>query len=185
MSLLVASLLLVTQPAQVASPPPQVLMPPPPVVAVPSGASIPQTPEHLALADALVEVAQISQSQMKMVPQVVEMLMPMMVRGNEAHAEEVRTILREEFVSIFTLHQKDFARASRDAFARHLSDQELRDLTAFYRTPTGQHLIEVQPIIMAESMNAGQDIGRRAAIDAMPRIIERMLKANLKVPERT
>lgn len=182
MSLFAASLLLAAAPAQAASPPPPVMMPPPPVAAV---SSIPQTPEHLALADTLVEVAQVSQAQMKMVPQVVEMLMPMMVRGNEAHAEEVRTILREEFVSIFALHQKDFARASRDAFARHLSDQELRDLTAFYRTPTGQHLIEVQPIIMAEGMSAGQDIGRRAAMDAMPHIIERMLKANLKVPERT
>jgi len=183
MSLFVASLL-AAAPAQAVSPPPPAFVPPP-IAMVPPSASIPQTPEHLALADTLVEVAQVSQAQMKMVPQVVEMLMPMMVRGNEGHAEEVRTILREEFVSIFTLHQKDMARASRDAFARHLSDQELRDLTAFYRTPTGQHLIQVQPIITAESMSAGQEIGRRAAMDAMPHIIERMLKANLKVPERT
>ena len=182
MSLFVAGLLLAVAPAQAAPPPPAVLMPPPPVAVAPL---IPQTPEHLALADTLVEVAQISQAQMKIVPQVVELIMPMMVRGNEAHAEEVRTILREEFVSIFTLHRKDLVRASRDAFARHLSDQELRDLTAFYRTPTGQHLIEVQPLITAESMSAGQDIGRRAAMDAMPHIIERMRKANLKVPERT
>ena len=122
---------------------------------------------------------------MKMVPQIVEMLMPMMVPGNEAHADELRTILSEEFAGIFVEHKADMARATRDAFARHLTDQELRDVTAFYRTPTGQHLVELQAIITSESMRDGQEIGRRAAMDAMPRIIERMRKANLKVPSRT
>jgi hypothetical protein len=159
---------------------PQAHPAPPPALPV-----IAQTPKHLALADALVAEARVSEQQMKAVPQIVEMIMPIMAKGNESRAGELQTILRDEFVRIFTDKRKDMERVARDAYARNLNDQELRDVTAFYRTPTGKRLIDVQPTITSESMRDGGDIGRSAMAEAMPFIIERMRKANLKVPERT
>lgn len=150
-----------------------------------AAAAIAQTPEHLALADALVAAAQVSRQQMKAVPQVVDMIMPMLVTGNEAHADALRTILTEEFNAIFLARREEMERAARDAFARNLTDRELRDVTAFYHTPSGRRLVEVMPTITSESMRNGQEIGRHAAIEAMPRIIERMRKANLRVPDGT
>lgn len=147
--------------------------------------TIPQTPEHLALADQLVAAAQISEQQMRIIPQLVDMVMPMVIRGNEAHADELRVILREEFNTIFTARRDEMVRVARDAFARNLTDQELRDITAFYRTPSGRRFVEAMPTITAESMRDGQDVGRRAAIEAMPHILERMRQANLKLPDRT
>jgi hypothetical protein len=145
--------------------------------------AIAQTPAHLALADELVVAAQVSQQQMKIIPQIVEMIMPMVVRGNEAHADELHTILSEEFTTIFRAQRVEMERVARDAYARNLTDQELRDVTAFYRTPSGKRLVEAMPAITSESMQAGQEIGRRAAIEAMPHILDRMRKASLKLPD--
>jgi len=45
-------------------------------------------------------------------------------------------------------------------YARHMSQQELEQLVQFYSTPVGQHLIEVQPLIAKESMEAGARWGK-------------------------
>ena len=37
-------------------------------------------------------------------------------------------------------------------YSKHFSDEEIKDLIAFYKTPTGKKLIEKQTIISKESM---------------------------------
>lgn len=47
-----------------------------------------------------------------------------------------------------------------DVYAKYLTESELADLVAFYRTPTGQKSIEVMPRLMAETMQrSGAVIG--------------------------
>lgn len=41
-------------------------------------------------------------------------------------------------------------------YARHFSESELRDMIAFYRSPTGQRLIQRTPAIMRESAATAQ-----------------------------
>ena len=159
----------------VAAPSATIIMAPPPIA---------QTPQHLALADDLVEAAQVRRTQMAAIPQVVDLVMPMMMRGNEAHADQVRTILTEELNRAFLTKSAVLVKISRDAFARNFTDAELSDLAVFYRSPTGKRFVELQPVVMGESMRAGADIGRQAAQEALPFVIERLRKANLKVPER-
>ena len=56
----------------------------------------------------------------------------------------------------------DFDRFVNDVFipsyAKHFTADELRDMIAFYRTPTGQKTIKVEPQIMAEGMAAFSSI---------------------------
>lgn len=44
-------------------------------------------------------------------------------------------------------------------FAKHFSQQEVRELAAFYATPTGQKLLTVMPQAMKESRDAAQHLG--------------------------
>jgi hypothetical protein len=44
-------------------------------------------------------------------------------------------------------------------YDRHLSSEELRQLIAFYRTPVGRKVIAEMPVIVQESMQAGQTWG--------------------------
>lgn len=55
-------------------------------------------------------------------------------------------------------------------YDRHLSYDDVKQLVAFYESPAGRKLISVQPQIVAESMQAGQEWGRAAA----ERILQRM-----------
>ena len=42
---------------------------------------------------------------------------------------------------------------------------QLRDLIAFYQTPTGKKLLERQNVIAQQSMAAGQELGRAVVRD--------------------
>ena len=146
--------------------------------------AIEQTPGHLALASQLMEEMKASKLQMSIVPQLVEMLMPLVVRGNEDRSVEVRQILTEEFATMFAAKRVEMVNITRDAYARYMNDQQLRDLITFYRSDTGKRLVEVQPVIAAESLKDGQALGRAAVQEALPSIMERLRKANLKVPQK-
>ena len=46
-------------------------------------------------------------------------------------------------------------------YQHNFTEQDVRGLLAFYRTPLGQKLLKVQPVIMHESMLAGEQWGRQ------------------------
>src|SRR5512138_3725849 len=48
-------------------------------------------------------------------------------------------------------------------YAKHLSPQDVKDLIAFYESPAGKHLTAAQPLILQESMAAGQAWGQKIA----------------------
>jgi len=62
------------------------------------------------------------------------------------------------------------------AYARNFTAQELLDMTAFYRTPTGQKMVQRLPDVMKESLAIGQQFGRSIAADLQSRMIEALRK---------
>jgi len=48
-------------------------------------------------------------------------------------------------------------------YARHFTLEEIRDINAFYESPTGRKMIGSLPAIMQESMAVGQAWGEKAA----------------------
>ena len=46
-------------------------------------------------------------------------------------------------------------------YQRNFTEQDVRELLTFYRSPLGQKMLEVQPAIMHESMMAGEQWGRQ------------------------
>jgi len=62
---------------------------------------------------------------------------------------------------------QDLLELSVPSYAKHLTHEEIKGLIKFYKSPLGKRLVEVQPMIVQESMIAGQKwgmkIGREAA----------------------
>ncbi|GIU10238.1 MULTISPECIES: DUF2059 domain-containing protein [unclassified Shewanella] len=52
-------------------------------------------------------------------------------------------------------------------YQKYLTEEEVQALNDFYDTPAGKKLIKVQPLIMQESMMAGQQWGQAVAQDVM------------------
>ncbi len=57
-------------------------------------------------------------------------------------------------------------------YDRHLSHEEIKDIIAFYETPTGRKLIQQLPLITAESMAAGQEWGQQLGMEIQNQLIE-------------
>jgi len=55
-------------------------------------------------------------------------------------------------------------------YQRHLTKADLDAVIAFYKSPTGQKLMKERPAMMAEGMQAGQDI----MLKKLPAILDRM-----------
>ena len=52
-------------------------------------------------------------------------------------------------------------------YMKNLDDDDVAELVRFYSSPTGQRFLDKQPMIMQESMKAGQAWGERMAQEAM------------------
>ena len=63
-------------------------------------------------------------------------------------------------------------------YDRHFSTDELRQLVAFYKTPIGQKLLQLQPTILQESMIAGQQWGQRIGME----VGQQLAAEGVKVP---
>jgi uncharacterized protein len=66
-------------------------------------------------------------------------------------------------------------------YARTFTADELREVTAFYRGPTGQKFLQKQPVIMQESMAIGQKFGQSVAAEMQSRIVEELRKRGHKI----
>ena len=63
-----------------------------------------------------------------------------------------------------------------DIYARNFTVAELHDLTAFYRTPMGQKLLEKTPAITQQSLVVGQAWGQKVAVELQGRMTEELRK---------
>jgi hypothetical protein len=61
------------------------------------------------------------------------------------------------------LNEDDLLRLWTPAYARQFTDAEIHALLEFYRSPVGLHYVAALPLIDAESLDAGAQLGRDVA----------------------
>ena len=59
-------------------------------------------------------------------------------------------------------------------YASNFTAAELRDLTAFYNTPTGQKFLQNTPVVAQQTMLAGQKFGQSAGAEAQKQMLEEL-----------
>lgn len=64
------------------------------------------------------------------------------------------------------------ARILTDEIARHYSDAEIRQLTAFYRSPLGRKVVALRPAIRADAQARGVAAFRRLGREAMIKVLQ-------------
>ena len=67
----------------------------------------------------------------------------------------------------------DLADLTVPIYARHLSHADIKELISFYESPIGRKLVSTQPVILQESMVAGQAWGQAIAEKLVKRMQER------------
>jgi hypothetical protein len=64
-------------------------------------------------------------------------------------------------------------------YAKNFSDQEIRDVIAFYNTPTGKKVIQVLPVVLKQSIEAGQKWGQAMSPEIQARVVAALDKEGL------
>lgn len=63
-------------------------------------------------------------------------------------------------------------------YAEEFTEQELREITAFYRTETGKKFIELTPVLMQKGMAIGQKAVEEHLPELQQMILQKMQEAN-------
>jgi uncharacterized protein len=139
----------------------------------PSAAPVPA--ENLAAARELVSAMKATDQFKALLPTIFEGLKPAFVQGRPEMAKEYDAIM-PIIINGASQRLAAFADLLANIYAQNFSVDELHDLTAFYRSPTGQKLIARQPVIARASMAAGQQFGQSLVADLKEQITEELKK---------
>ncbi len=99
----------------------------------------------------------------------IEASMPLQRAANP----EIPDVFWEEFAARLREDVDGFIELLVPLYDRHLTLDEIRQLIAFYESPLGKRLVEVQPLLAEESMRAGQEWGGRLSMEVAADLAKR------------
>jgi hypothetical protein len=132
-------------------------------LAAPAAAQGTHAPSHLAAARQLMEAAEVQKAAMA----GVEVMIAEQVRTNPAMSRYRQTML-EWARAIFT--GEDAVNAFAALYADAYTEDELRQLVAFYRTPLGQKMAANQTVLATRGAELGRQLAERKQGDLLARI---------------
>lgn len=131
----------------------------------------------------LVKATKADQTLDQIFPLIVDQIFPLLIQGNEGHEVLVNTILKEEFKASLPKFKAEFIDLIAGVYEQNFNTDELNQLTAFMKSPTGQKFVSKQVEVFQQSSAGGELIGQKMALDAIPRVIQRLEDANLTTPK--
>ncbi len=140
-----------------------------------SPSAAPAPPENLAAARELVQTMKATDQFKALLPTIFEGLKPAFVQGRPEMAKDYDAIM-PIVIEGATKRLDSLADMLAGIYAQNFTVDELHSLTAFYRSPTGQRLLERQPVIARASMVAGQQFGQTLVADLKEKITEELKK---------
>ncbi len=126
---------------------------------------------------AIVELMEITGAK-KMLPQLARQAMSGMIeslrRANPKLDERAAAIVREEVTKAMSEHSPAMLAAIVKIYNKHFSEKEIRDVIAFYKTPTGRKTLHLMPKLMRDSIMSNMKILRAMMPDLSLRIRQRL-----------
>jgi len=144
------------------------------LAAGPASAQAP-TPDTLAAAREPVVVMRTAESFKAVMPIIVKNLKPAIVQ-NRPQVERDYDAIIPLMLESMNARVSEIIDQIAALYARIFTAEELREVTGFYRGPTGQKLVEKLPVITQESMMIGQRFGQAVAGELRGRIVDELRK---------
>jgi uncharacterized protein len=127
------------------------------------------SPEALAAAHELMTVMKPADQFKAILPVLIQNLKQAVVQGRPEMAQQYDAMM-PVFNESAQKRVNDLIDTIAVIYASNFTADELRDVTAFYRTPTGQKFLARQPAIAQQSMTAGMQLGRDVANDVQQKM---------------
>ena len=137
--------------------------------------TLPPPPENLAAARELVLVMKATDQFKALLPTIMQALKPAFVQGRPEMEKDFDAIL-PAVNEVAARRVNELAEALAVIYASNFSVAEIHDITAFYRSPTGQKFLAQQPIIARESLLAGQKWAQALSTELKEAIADQLRK---------
>jgi len=137
-----------------------------------------QTPpaEEMAAARELVVTMRMSDQLKTLVPMLVNNMKTSMLVGRSPEFVRDFEAVIPVLLTAFEQRYDELTDVLAGVYAANFTAQELRDMTDFYRSPTGQKVLRLLPTVAQQSMQAGQVYGHRMGEEIKQRMIEELRK---------
>lgn len=148
------------------------------VATPPSAEAQATSPESLAAAKELVSVMHMNEQATALLPIVLKNLRPTIVQGRAEVALEYDALI-PKFTQAFQARVAEFSDAIAIVYAKNFSADDLRNMTEFYKTPTGQRVLQKLPSVTQESGIAGQRFGQALGEEIRKQMVDELRKKGL------
>ena len=154
-------------------PPPASAETPPPAVSV--------TPESLATAHELLSTMNAQGNALTMFKALRGVLIQNIQSRSNKPTEEVAGIVDEVLMPEIEHRMDEFIDMLAGVQASVYTVDEMHQLMAFYQSPIGKRMIELTPKIGAMSFAAGQEWGKRVALEALQKKADELRQRGVKL----
>jgi hypothetical protein len=142
------------------------------LAAGPAGAQSP-SPEAMAAARELIVTMRAADYFKTLMPAIMQQLKPAIVQNRPQVERDYDAIVP---LLLDSMNANEIIDQIAALYARNFSVEELREVVAFYRGPTGQKFVQKLPLITQESMVIGQRFGQSIGAEIRGRIVEELRK---------
>jgi uncharacterized protein len=119
-------------------------------------------------------------SQFKAVlPTIFQTMRPALVQGRSKQYEEVFDATVPVLVELFGSRGGEMTDQVAEVYGRTFTVDEMRQITAFYRTPAGQKLLEKQPAVFQQTAALGQAFGLKLQNEIREKVADELRKRGL------
>jgi hypothetical protein len=138
------------------------------------------SPDAIAAARELIVASRASDQFKTLMPLITQQLKPAIAQGRpevERDYDKIMPLMNE-------MAQRQFAKLADDMaaiYAKNFSVEEMRQITAFYRSPIGQKFLERFPAVAQESLIVGQKFGESLVRELQQNLTEELRKRGHKL----
>ncbi|WP_315761590.1 MULTISPECIES: DUF2059 domain-containing protein [unclassified Bradyrhizobium] len=136
------------------------------------------TPESLAAAKELIAVMHLKDQFAAVMPIIVKGMKSAIVQGRP-EVDRQYDAMTPKLLEAFQSKASEFSDATAMIYARNFSAEDLKVLTAFYKTPAGQRFLQKMPLLAQESMAVGKQFGQAVGEEMKKRMIEDLRKSGV------
>jgi hypothetical protein len=138
------------------------------------------SPETLAAAKELIVTMHLDEQFSAVLPGMIKNIKPTIVQGR-AEVDREYDALVPFLLEGFKARMSELSDAAAIVYARNFSTEDLLALSAFYKTPSGQRLLQKLPTVTQEIMVAGGKFGKSVGEDMQKRMIEELRKKGVNL----
>jgi hypothetical protein len=137
----------------------------------PSAAAIQMAKEIIALKGATTAFDPV-------IPGVIEYHRNLLIQTNPNLSRQIEQVASKMMTDLM-VRRVELQQELAVAYAKHFTEQEMREAIAFYRTPLGRKLVTEEPKAMEESMKAADDWSKKFAEEAVAKLRDELKKRGL------